>query len=65
MQAIKDYGQINNLYMKSDIEGSEYNSFGRAMLRQNLCSAANKTIIIMEVRTEEAKNSVLYGFNSR
>lgn len=62
MQVIKDYGKIKNLHMKSDIEGSEYVSFGDSLARTNLCSAAENTSLVMEVHpTDLLKHKGMSG----
>jgi hypothetical protein len=47
--AIGEYGFIDTLYMKSDIEGSEYEAFARATTMGVWCRAAKRLGIVMEL----------------
>lgn len=46
--SVKAYGKVRNLLIKVDIEGSEYEALGNAAANKVLCSAANKTVLVVE-----------------
>lgn len=51
MRTIKNYGGIRHLHIKSDIEGSEYAAFGSALLKGQMCTAAQNTSLVLETHT--------------
>ena len=63
LQVVKDYGSIDRLLIKIDIEGSEYSAIATAIRHRVMCSAArNGTYMVMEEHPHFSPNPVPSGF---